>query len=80
MLLRQKPPSRCFNYPVKHIYLYAFADDAERYQQVLQAIEHELGHAMGLDHNTKVPSVMDTEGRYPIQPVDVKNVKKLYHK
>ena len=61
-------------------YLCDFADDAERYQQVLQAIEHELGHAMGLDHNTKVPSVMDTEGRYPIQPVDVKNVKKLYHK
>jgi len=39
-----------------------------------------MGHAMGFDHNTKVPSVMDTEGRYPIQPVDIKNIKKLCRK
>lgn len=43
--------------------------------------EHELGHAIGLKHqpeNTK--SVMvPVNAKYPIQPMDIQNVKQLYN-
>lgn len=46
----------------------------------LAICEHELGHAIGLKHykGTK-PSVMKENPGVPIQPVDVQNVRKLYH-
>ncbi|WEV71044.1 matrixin family metalloprotease [Lactobacillus sp. ESL0785] len=49
------------------------------YQRVVNTVEHELGHAIGLNHN-KEKSVMYPAGSlYPIEPVDIANVKKIYH-
>ena len=46
----------------------------------LAICEHELGHAIGLKHYKGVkPSVMKENPGLPIQPVDVQNVRKLYH-
>lgn len=47
-------------------------------QRIINTAEHELGHAIGLQHNSGA-SVMQPAGSfYTIQPVDVQNVKKLY--
>ena len=47
-------------------------------QRIVNTAEHELGHAIGLDHTKKV-SVMQPAGSfYTIQPGDVQAVKKLY--
>lgn len=47
-------------------------------QRIVNTAEHELGHAIGLDH-TNITSVMQPAGSYyPIQPVDVQAVKQLY--
>lgn len=44
--------------------------------------EHELGHAIGLNHNDSQPSVMNSsigpDHSYSIQPIDVENVKAIY--
>ena len=46
----------------------------------LAICEHELGHAIGLKHYKGAkPSVMKENSGVPIQPVDVQNVRKLYH-
>lgn len=46
----------------------------------LAICEHELGHAIGLKHYKGAkPSVMKEDPGLPIQPVDVQNVRKLYH-
>lgn len=46
----------------------------------LAICEHEIGHAMGLKHyKGKGASVMKENPGVPIQPVDVQNVRKLYH-
>lgn len=46
----------------------------------LAICEHELGHAIGLKHYKGAkPSVMKENPGLPIQPVDVQNVRKLYH-
>lgn len=48
-------------------------------QRIINTAEHELGHAIGLDHTNKV-SVMQPAGSfYMIQPTDVQTVKKLYN-
>lgn len=45
--------------------------------------EHELGHAIGLDHNDSQPSVMNSsigpDHASSIQPVDVQAVRNIYH-
>ncbi|WP_251717059.1 M57 family metalloprotease [Lactobacillus agrestimuris] len=47
--------------------------------RIVNTAEHELGHAIGLNH-TKSVSVMYPKGSmYTIQPQDIKDVKKLYH-
>ncbi|MGN1279440.1 MAG: matrixin family metalloprotease [Limosilactobacillus sp.] len=47
-------------------------------QRVINTAEHELGHAIGLQHNNGT-SVMQPAGSfYTIQPADVNAVKKLY--
>lgn len=48
-------------------------------ERIVNTVEHELGHAIGLDHQNGV-SVMYPEGSfYTIQPSDIQNVQKLYH-
>ena len=42
--------------------------------------EHELGHAIGLQHSSAVSVMQPTGSYYSIQPQDVENVKKLYAK
>lgn len=47
--------------------------------RIVNTAEHELGHAIGLNH-TKTVSVMYPKGSiYTIQPQDIKNVRKIYH-
>lgn len=47
--------------------------------RIVNTVEHELGHAIGLSHSNGV-SVMYPQGSfYTIQPSDIQNVKKLYH-
>ncbi|MCF0240508.1 MAG: matrixin family metalloprotease, partial [Streptococcus gallolyticus] len=41
--------------------------------------EHELGHAIGLDHDDDEQSVMQSSGSYyGIQDVDIQKVQELY--
>lgn len=55
-----------------HSYGYTRSDD-------LHVAEHELGHAMGLEHNPSKHSVMYYENRsVAIQPVDINGVKARY--
>ena len=50
------------------------------YDRILHTAEHELGHAMGLDHN-EGQSVMQSSGSYlGIQEDDLINLSKLYTK
>lgn len=47
--------------------------------RIVNTVEHELGHAIGLEH-TKSVSVMYPKGSfYTIQPADIRAVKKIYH-
>lgn len=47
-------------------------------QRIVNTAEHELGHAIGLQHNNN-QSVMQPAGSfYSIQPVDVQNVRAIY--
>lgn len=49
----------------------------------LSVAEHELGHAIGLEHNDTEPSVMNSavtdQRAYTIQPCDIAAVKALYN-
>ncbi|MBX9075217.1 matrixin family metalloprotease [Streptococcus anginosus] len=48
------------------------------YERIVNTAEHELGHAIGLEHNEE-KSVMQSAGLfYGIQAVDVQAVKELY--
>ncbi|KXT83012.1 matrixin family metalloprotease [Streptococcus panodentis] len=48
------------------------------YERIVNTAEHELGHAIGLDHNEE-DSVMQSAGSfYSIQPADIQAVKDLY--
>ena len=67
------------------VYLNRFHVKNNYYQKnggkLLNTAQHELGHAIGLDHNSAVASVMEPKGgKTSIQPVDINNVKKLYGK
>ncbi|WP_076459193.1 matrixin family metalloprotease [Limosilactobacillus caccae] len=59
---------------------YYLTDPSYGYSQerIINTAEHELGHAIGLDHTDAV-SVMQPAGSfYTIQPADVQAVNKLY--
>lgn len=67
------------------VYLNSFHVKNNYYQKnggkLLNTAQHELGHAIGLDHNSAVASVMEPKGgKTSIQPIDINNVKKLYGK
>lgn len=67
------------------VYLNTFHVQNNYYQKnggkLLNTAQHELGHSIGLDHNSAVASVMEPKGgKTSIQPVDINNVKKLYSK
>lgn len=47
-------------------------------QRIINTAEHELGHAIGLDHSNSVSVMQPAGSYYPIQPADVQAVKKLY--
>ena len=48
------------------------------HERIVNTAAHELGHAIGLDHNEE-ESVMQSAGSfYSIQPVDIQAVKDLY--
>lgn len=47
--------------------------------RIINTAEHELGHAIGLDHNDSEVSAMQSAGSYySIQPVDIAAVEALY--
>lgn len=47
--------------------------------RIVNTAEHELGHAIGLNHTSGI-SVMYPKGSlYTIQPQDIKAVKRIYH-
>lgn len=49
-------------------------------QRIINTAEHELGHAIGLQHTNKVSVMQPAGSYYPIQPYDIQSVKKLYSK
>lgn len=59
-------------------YLQNFSPYNYTYQRILNTVEHELGHAIGLKHNNGVSVMYPTGSLYPIEPDDVEKVEKLY--
>lgn len=47
--------------------------------RIVNTVEHELGHAIGLSHNKGVSVMYPAGSYYTIQPRDINAVKKMYH-
>lgn len=47
-------------------------------ERIVNTAEHELGHAIGLDHTNNISVMQPAGSYYTIQPADVQAVKKLY--
>ncbi|MBA1392548.1 matrixin family metalloprotease [Lactobacillus sp. XV13L] len=60
-------------------YLQNFADYDYDYTRVVNTVEHELGHAVGLKHRNDLSVMYPIGSYYPIQSSDVKRLKKLYN-
>lgn len=72
--------TRRFMHATVYLNTYYLTDPSYGYSQerIVNTAEHELGHAIGLDHTNAV-SVMQPAGSfYTIQPDDVQAVQKLY--
>ena len=48
------------------------------YDRILHTAEHELGHAIGLDHTNKTSVMQPAGSYYGIQPDDIAAVQELY--
>ncbi|MDO4856284.1 MAG: M57 family metalloprotease [Limosilactobacillus gorillae] len=48
------------------------------YQRIVNTAEHELGHVIGLDHDSATSVMQPAGSNYTIQPIDIQNVQKLY--
>ena len=48
------------------------------YNRIMNTAEHELGHAIGLNHTNSVSVMYPTGSIYSIQPRDIKKVEQLY--
>jgi len=90
VFINAKNPETTYYLPTKQysnatVYLNTFHVQNNYYQKnggkLLNTAQHELGHSIGLEHNSAVASVMEPKGgKTSIQPVDINNVKKLYSK
>ena len=50
------------------------------HNRIVYTAEHELGHAIGLDHDDNEESVMQSSGSYyGIQDVDIQKVQSIYN-
>lgn len=47
--------------------------------RIVNTVEHELGHAIGLNHTHKVSVMYPSGSLYTIQPRDINKIAKLYH-
>lgn len=73
--------TRRFMHATVYLNTHYLTDPSYGYSQerIVNTAEHELGHAIGLDHTSEV-SVMQPAGSfYTIQPADVQAVKQLYN-
>lgn len=79
-----------FNYYVKTKILYSalvklntyylenFSPYDYTYDRVVNTVEHELGHAIGLKHNKGESVMYPTGSLYSIMPIDITNINRLY--
>ncbi len=47
-------------------------------ERIVNTAEHELGHAIGLQHTNKISVMQPAGSYYPIQSRDIEAVKALY--
>ena len=64
---------------ITHVDVLLNSDFGYTYKRIVNTAEHELGHAIGLDHDDSKTSVMQSAGSYyGIQQVDIDTVHALY--